>query len=274
MRSCSVPRVLKKIAYGAGLVIVVLLATLAGQYLFVLATGTRFNETQWAAAGAWFGGIMTFGAVSVALGQTWLTKTKADQDIANLKAQGVTDRLRHKVELAKADERLAQQLDAVRRSEQIQAIAPIVGELSSFVAATHYLVVTLQACHYRPIPENLSDRDRAEVQWDAVSAQTHAAIARALMVVQEPHCYTAIEDAFRSFLRVKKEVRESVRASPGKKSAYEDLQVLVDAANRHRAPLTRAVRTYLHPPRADEPLIDPNQLRIDYTVGGEDPLKA
>ncbi|REK75385.1 hypothetical protein DVG80_33810 [Rhodococcus erythropolis] len=104
---------LKKIAYGAGLVIVVLLATLAGQYLFVLATGTRFNETQWAAAGAWFGGIMTFGAVSVALGQTWLTKTKADQDIANLKAQGVTDRLRHKVELAKADERLAQQLARV-----------------------------------------------------------------------------------------------------------------------------------------------------------------
>ncbi|OCC19439.1 hypothetical protein AS590_25945 [Prescottella equi] len=61
---------LKKIGYAVGLFIVVLLAALAGHYLFVLATGTRFNETQWAAAGAWLGAIMTFGAVSVAVWQT------------------------------------------------------------------------------------------------------------------------------------------------------------------------------------------------------------
>ncbi|BAH33200.1 hypothetical protein RER_24920 [Rhodococcus erythropolis PR4] len=70
IHSCSVPRVLKKIGYAVGLFIVVLLAALAGHYLFVLATGTRFNETQWAAAGAWLGAIMTFGAVSVAVWQT------------------------------------------------------------------------------------------------------------------------------------------------------------------------------------------------------------
>ncbi|MGF0248595.1 hypothetical protein ACQR36_29870 [Rhodococcus erythropolis] len=96
---------LKKIGYGSGLLVGVLLVSLLAYYLFALATGTAFNETQWAAAGAWFGGLMTFGAVSVAVWQTNNANKQARDAEEKAATEATKAEERHNAELAAANQR-------------------------------------------------------------------------------------------------------------------------------------------------------------------------
>lgn len=69
----------------------------AGHYVFVFITGTRFSVDQWAAAGGWVGGLGAFAAVFVAL---WQIK-RARDDAAEAKIE--------------ADERLTRELEAAQQ---------------------------------------------------------------------------------------------------------------------------------------------------------------
>lgn len=113
---------LKKICYTAVAFVVIVLAILAGHYLFSLATGTRFTTDQWSAAGAWAsaGGATILALVSVGLAVQAGGHARAAEQRAQEEADK-TDQ-RHNDELAKAEARLDRQIKAEWYREQARAI--------------------------------------------------------------------------------------------------------------------------------------------------------
>ena len=99
-------------------VIVFVAAALATFSVSYLVGWDSWDGSQWAAGGAWFGGLMTFGAVTVALIQTAQSRSHADD------AKKEAHRL------------LATELDAQRRDHQVDALSQVWDAIGEFVAPT------------------------------------------------------------------------------------------------------------------------------------------
>ncbi|KAB2587271.1 hypothetical protein BS297_00910 [Rhodococcus erythropolis] len=175
---------LKKIAYGAGLLIGVLLVSLLAYYLFALATGTTFNETQWAAAGAWFGGLMTFGAVSVAVWQTNNANKQArdGEDKAASEAAKAEDR--HNAELAAANQRTLDQIDVQWRRDQIACVVAAYGTYNVLRFESDKIVDSVKVLVNKTITPDQAHKVTSLFQkWEASFIEINNAYAAANITV-------------------------------------------------------------------------------------------
>jgi hypothetical protein len=261
IHSCSVPRVPKKIGYGVGLFIVVLLAALASHYLFGLATGTRFNETQWAAAGAWFGGVMTFGAVAVALYQSNQAKERAERESRDSNQRNLNERLLHQEALARAEDRLATELDSGRRSEQTQTIAAVVAAIAEQPAVVRGLTTAVHLARRTPSEENYASRTAKYDIWQNSSGRLVAALQTALMVVDEPHVYEQVRRAGADCERLRRSMTDLYSLPFDEQIPRRQIHVNLNATLAHQGELIQVVRDYLRDSPKDSS-IDPDQLML------------
>jgi hypothetical protein len=184
IHSCSVPRVLKKIACGAGLLIGVLLASLLAYYLFALATGTTFNETQWAAAGAWFGGLMTFGAVSVAVWQTNNANKRARDAEKKAATEATKAENRHNRELAAANQRTLDQIDLQRRRDQIACVVAAYRTYNALRVESNRIIDFTNILVKKTItPDEARETTRLFTVWESNFTEIHNAYAAANITV-------------------------------------------------------------------------------------------
>lgn len=276
IHSCNVPRVLKKIGYSVGLLIGILLVSLLAYYLFALATGTTFNETQWAAAGAWFGGLMTFGAVSVAIWQT----NNANQQARDAEQRAVEEaskaELRHKAELAAADARLANELDAQRRHDQAMAISPMWNGLVPMSSQLNHLVdVSREFARIHmarlAVGSSMTDEDCEPVieqvmKWNNATSEFDLACNNALMLVTEEKTSRLVAKLYVEFRLVQKEAIEFAQQSFTKIPEEDDHKRLMGRLTEIRLMRRQIIRS------VRENIMQAEWL--DLSVDGVDPFET
>jgi hypothetical protein len=98
---------------------------LVGFYI-LLTIGHYYNEgwgpNQWGPVAAWMGSLLTAAAVSVSLYQTKLARDDAAKAKLDAAAQIARDEKRHTDQLAAANDRLTNELDAQRKARQVEAL--------------------------------------------------------------------------------------------------------------------------------------------------------
>ncbi|MGR6521647.1 hypothetical protein ACU5JM_08430 [Rhodococcus erythropolis] len=267
---------LKKIGYSVGLLIGILLVSLLAYYLFALATGTTFNETQWAAAGAWFGGLMTFGAVSVAIWQT----NNANQQARDAEQRAVEEaskaELRHKAELAAADARLANELDAQRRHDQAMAISPMWNGLVPMSSQLNHLVdVSREFARIHmarlAVGSSMTDEDCEPVieqvmKWNNATSEFDLACNNALMLVTEEKTSRLVAKLYVEFRLVQKEAIEFAQQSFTKIPEEDDHKRLMGRLTEIRLMRRQIIRS------VRENIMQAEWL--DLSVDGVDPFET
>ncbi len=118
---------------------------------------TEWGGSEWAAAGAWVGGLMTFGAVSVAVWQTNNANGQARRAEAQAKVSRAEDEKRHDVAIDAANKRLTDELDAQRRHVQLLAVLHVASALDEFTTASADLLKI-----YKYLTEPFDSGDRAD----------------------------------------------------------------------------------------------------------------
>ncbi|MBW4818719.1 hypothetical protein [Rhodococcus qingshengii] len=92
----------------------------------------EWGANQWGSVAAWFGGVLTFTAVSVSLYQTKLARDDADEARRKAAEQIAREQALHSANLAAADNRLILQLDTQSRHNQAILVAQIWKSSSKF----------------------------------------------------------------------------------------------------------------------------------------------
>lgn len=210
------------LAAGMGAVVLLVLAVVAGHYIFVFITGTRFSVDQWSAAGGWVGGFGALAAVVVAL---WQIKSARD-DAADAKVEAderltreleaadqrlvkelervhavsveqmVAAEARHTAQLMKSDELLANELDAQRRAEQIRCIPPIWEEIANLAFPFQSFLELLQDVPSMPRTNDAAAEFMAKAEiWIRGLMSIEMGFSTAHLIVSEPHTHAALKDA-------------------------------------------------------------------------------
>lgn len=162
-----------------------------------LGAGSGWGSSSWSAYGTWFTGLATFAAVVVALNQTNSARREADQ--ARLSAVHALERAeaRFKDELTAADERLARELDATRRMEQVKTLPPIwdvVGELNLLYPN---LVEALNEAPRMPRDQDSADLLMQRIEpWTDCLRRLEMTFSAAMMIVSEPHVQDALSELY------------------------------------------------------------------------------
>jgi hypothetical protein len=195
----------------------------AGHYVFVFITGTRFSVDQWAAAGGWVGGLGAFAAVFVALWQIKRArddaaeaKIEADERLtreleaaqqrtvkeieqahARAAAQMAAAEVRHTEQLMKSDELLANELDAQRRAEQIRCIPPIWEEIANLAFPFQSFLELLQDVPSMPRTNEAAEEfwHKAEI-WLRGLMSIEMGFSTAHLIVSEPHTQAALKTLY------------------------------------------------------------------------------
>lgn len=105
----------------------------------------KWGADQWGSLAAWFGGVLTFTAVSVSLYQTKLARADADEARRKAAEQIAREQTLHSANLAAADDRLTLQLDAQSRHNQAVLVAQIWKSSSKFDQVCEDLIAALFA---------------------------------------------------------------------------------------------------------------------------------
>ncbi|CAM2778328.1 hypothetical protein RHDE110596_00625 [Prescottella defluvii] len=190
-----------------------------------------WTGSEWAAAGAWFGGLMTFGAVSAALLQTWLGRRDA------------------KEAAERADARLFHELDSKRRDEMLKAIPPIwaaIADLNQPYIRAREAIYEVANAPSRTV--ELAERLYAEyMPWLDALKNLEMVFTPALMMVTEPNTQQAITDLYedtRELLDKSFDALGDVVQHHESPNMHE-VETLMRKINMQRKSMTQVVRMHL-----------------------------
>ncbi|WP_064256364.1 hypothetical protein [Rhodococcus sp. HS-D2] len=237
---------MKKILWGAGAFVAAFVGVLAALYVHDLATGTRFGDTQWAAAGAWVGGIATSLAVGVALLQAYLARKQANKSRED------------------AEELLSKELDAQRRDRQVEAVAEVWEGVSELLGPTLQLTAYLERmfAYQKTMSESAKPQEIARakhevalvvkefVEWfptfESTITRAEISFTRALMIVDEPNVLILLEDVYQAFIDFKNTLAAAADAGSNKKPYDLDgINKTRTALITKRDPMVKSVRAHL-----------------------------
>lgn len=208
----------------------------------------RWGSSAWGAYGTWFTGFATFAAVMVALAQTSVARREADEARRAAAADLERAEAQFKNELRAADERLARELDATRRMEQLKTIPPIwdvVGELSYLYPR---LVEALNEAPGLPRDQESADALMQVVEpWMDCSRKVEMEFSSAMMMVSEPHVLAAISELYEDTRTLHGLVVSAANDAMGAQvnPDWTELNTRMDSIRSRRKTMTALVREHL-----------------------------
>lgn len=217
-----------------------------------------WGAAQWGDLATWMAGIGTTGAVLVALWQTKHARDAAAQarsDAASEVAR-VTAQLNR--ELAAADDRLARELDAARRMEQVRTIPPI------WTAVTAVSVTFIMNFKGGMEEGPTANTNEAVDAWQAnhitpfLTAVTELELSftPAVMLISEPHTQELVTKLYKKTLGVR-ELALPMAAQRLTQATAPDTTPLADhlqEMREMRKQITNVVREHL----TEVPPLDPD----------------
>lgn len=214
-----------------------------------------WKSGEWAAAGAWLGGVMTFGAVSVAVWQTnnanqqaRRAEKRADVEVAASEKRSELARIaasdRHAAEITAANDRVRRQIESARRTEQVQATAL----LWSAIGNVHEQVWNVDDAFFRVEKDEgtVEDLNRAYALYVTSLTRIETAFTTVYFLIREK----TIEDL------IKKTEDEHKLLVKAMQKAYRDhentnyhdqthLRNSMKAVDALRDPMIKVARDYL-----------------------------
>ncbi|MGW0252520.1 hypothetical protein ACWDYH_38435 [Nocardia goodfellowii] len=230
-----------------GLVVVLAL----GVYIGFAVVGVRqhWGADQWGDLATWIAGVATSGAVLVALWQTRLARRDAEQARIDAAAEVARVNAQFTKELEAADARLARELDASRRMEQLRTISPIWVGLTAVHNA--YVLHLKDGLRNGPV----QNTDEAVAAWNAnhalpyltAMAELELAFSPALMLISEAQTQRAITDLYKMTRNLPPLVSAAMRTRllEGREPDRAPIEELLKELLRQRKPITNLVREHL-----------------------------
>lgn len=216
--------------------IVVVLALIVLVPLFVerVDQWSGWKSGEWAAAGAWIGGIGATTAVIVALWQTKLARSDA----------------------AEANSRLDHQLQTASRLEQIKTIPPIWDAIRTLSTPTTNLIIA-----FSKMNERINDRDAAEEDltradfeivhntaniWKETFTAVESSFSPALMIIEEEKTRIIIATLYQRVIKLHMIAITALKGFPEwERCDPKEIQREYERVNAMRTPVVNTVRKHL-----------------------------
>ncbi|MGF0248591.1 hypothetical protein ACQR36_29850 [Rhodococcus erythropolis] len=191
-----------------------------------------WQSGEWAAAGAWLGGTMTFFAVSVAVWQT---------NNANRQARAAEHRAQ--AEMVNTERKHSADIEAQRRTEQIQ----IVANIWTAVGEVHRHVHNVDEAFYDILKGRgtTEGRDRAYEPYSAALTHMDTTFTISYMLVHDSEIEALIRASESAHKLLVKAMQKAYREND--KMVWhdqDDLLARMAAVNEFREPMTTAARDY------------------------------
>ncbi|WP_407107268.1 hypothetical protein [Rhodococcus aetherivorans] len=243
-RTSWMPRL---ITFGAVVALVV------GVVIVLIYYSPAWGPNQWGNVGTWVAGIATSLAVIVAVWQTNNANKQARS--AEMRAYEEAREManRHRAEIAAADQRLIDQLNAQRSIEQIAAISRIWGVLAE--VQRHVWLVDEAMHKIEKDGESRELLDLAYDPYDAAKSQVKAAFTTSYMLVHDTEVIALLEKTEDAQKALEKAVQKAYRDHDN--TLYHDQGSLISAmhaVNDLRDETINLVKLKISPLRA-APLI-------------------
>ncbi|MEV4209645.1 hypothetical protein [Nocardia salmonicida] len=237
---------------------VVVLTPLAYIGFGVYGVRKGWGADQWGDLATWMAGIATTGAVLVALWQTKLAREVAEQARADAEREVARVNAQRIEELAAADDRLARELDAARRMEQVRTIPPI---WPAVTAVSTAFVMSFKEGITRGPTEHTEEALaiwQAEYMEPFLAAVTDLELSftPAVMLISEPHTQRLVTELYKK----SREVNAIVAPMPRQRLQHgtvpdlAPLTSLLQEMREMRKSITNAVREHL----IEVPPLDPD----------------
>ncbi|MBY4111111.1 hypothetical protein HQO82_19305 [Rhodococcus fascians] len=242
-------RVVAKLSASMGFCVfcAVLLVSLIALWIIGNYYDAGWAAEQWGPVAAWFGGMLTAGAVTLSLYQSREARREAKRNRED------------------ADRRHTEQIEQSKRHRQVDTISPIWVAIGESLTPTNIIlndierVVLTDASFQSKQPsdegyETYKARRDAAVKkltddLPAFADTTYAvelSFSNAMMVVEQPKVVETVEDLYQAFIDLRNAYGEmAVRALSGEKVDLKQIKSLRSHVNKSRDPMIKAVREHL-----------------------------
>ncbi|MDH6681050.1 hypothetical protein M2284_005293 [Rhodococcus sp. LBL1] len=228
--------------------VVAVLAVITGIVLVRIYYSPNWGPGQWGDAATWVAGIATSLAVIVAVWQTNNANKQARAAEKRAKEDARVMAERHRKEMEAADKRLAHELDATRRIEQIRTIPPIWDAISELAMPyVDFKEVMPKAHQIAPIKEAAEAFKEQVMPWINGLRDVEMTFTPAVMTVSEPHTQKAITDLYEKVRKLHDLTSTELEVTMKRKRAYdgEEISALFKEISQSRKTMTNTVREHL-----------------------------